>query len=303
MKNDEVKTLQEFLKQFPNIYPEGLVTGYFGPLTEAAVKRFQAKNIIESIGIVGPKTRAKINELITSGTIPKKSEEKIPALTPTPQSGKESLHNEYLPQLTQWANENKIEIVTTKGESLTAIPGIDYIFDAFKKIPPHLLKVFQNETIQLETSGSCWSGGYTSVASDQAVKEKGIKKVPFMLCHPFNEYAAIHEFGHIVAYIGIRNEKSNEFSLGKTDEKIRILRDEYNLIFQVSEDYQTKSFTAPPSGFISIYAAHSELENFAEHFYAYIDNPQYFRERATKEPLLAEKYEFLKTKIFLGKEY
>lgn len=64
---EEVEELQEFLKTFPEIYPEGLVTGYFGPLTEAAVKRFQEKNKIESVGIVGPKTLSKLNELVTEG--------------------------------------------------------------------------------------------------------------------------------------------------------------------------------------------------------------------------------------------
>lgn len=66
-KGDDVKQLQEFLKTFPDVYPDGLVTGYFGPLTEMAVKRFQEKNGIESIGIVGPKTQAKLNELVTVG--------------------------------------------------------------------------------------------------------------------------------------------------------------------------------------------------------------------------------------------
>ncbi|MBI3627574.1 MAG: fibronectin type III domain-containing protein [Candidatus Sungbacteria bacterium] len=49
------------------MYPEGLVTGYFGPLTEAAVKKLQEKQGIEAIGIVGPKTAIKINELLTQG--------------------------------------------------------------------------------------------------------------------------------------------------------------------------------------------------------------------------------------------
>ncbi|MCD6568982.1 peptidoglycan-binding protein, partial [bacterium] len=43
MRGDAVKTLQEGLKQDPSVYPEGLVTGYFGPLTKAAVIRFQEK--------------------------------------------------------------------------------------------------------------------------------------------------------------------------------------------------------------------------------------------------------------------
>lgn len=64
---DDVKGLQIFLSQFPSIYPEGLVTGYFGALTESAVKKWQAQQGIESIGIVGPKTTARINEIIEHG--------------------------------------------------------------------------------------------------------------------------------------------------------------------------------------------------------------------------------------------
>ncbi len=64
---DEVKQLQEFLKQFPDIYPQGLISGYFGPLTEAAVRKFQEKQGIESVGVVGPKTLSKLNELVTEG--------------------------------------------------------------------------------------------------------------------------------------------------------------------------------------------------------------------------------------------
>lgn len=67
MAGDEVKSLQEFLSKFPDVYPEGFVTGYFGPLTEAAVKRWQEKQGIESVGVVGPKTRTKLNELLTEG--------------------------------------------------------------------------------------------------------------------------------------------------------------------------------------------------------------------------------------------
>lgn len=70
-KGDEVRALQSFLKsQGLEIYPEGLVTGYFGSLTKAAVQRFQLKYGIVSgsndpgYGVVGPKTRAKIKELL-----------------------------------------------------------------------------------------------------------------------------------------------------------------------------------------------------------------------------------------------
>ena len=62
---DDVKELQAFLKRFPDIYPEGLVTGYFGSLTETALKRWQERQGLEAAGVVGPKTRAKLNELVT----------------------------------------------------------------------------------------------------------------------------------------------------------------------------------------------------------------------------------------------
>src|SRR3989344_6823903 len=39
--NGEVTKLQQFLKSQSNVYPEGLVTGFFGALTEQAVQRFQ----------------------------------------------------------------------------------------------------------------------------------------------------------------------------------------------------------------------------------------------------------------------
>ena len=67
MTSEEVKILQEMLAADPSIYPEGLVTGYFGSLTEKAVRKFQAKHGIEQVGNVGPKTLAKINALLKSG--------------------------------------------------------------------------------------------------------------------------------------------------------------------------------------------------------------------------------------------
>ncbi len=63
---DDVKQLQEFLAQDKNVYPQGLATGFYGPATEAAVKRFQEKNGIEAVGIVGPKTRAMLSGLTGS---------------------------------------------------------------------------------------------------------------------------------------------------------------------------------------------------------------------------------------------
>src|SRR3990167_5890044 len=43
MSGEDVKTLQTILATDPEIYPEGLITGFFGSLTEKAVKKFQNK--------------------------------------------------------------------------------------------------------------------------------------------------------------------------------------------------------------------------------------------------------------------
>lgn len=74
----EVTELQTYLATNASIYPEGLVTGYFGQLTKAAVQRFQtAEGIISQgtpattgYGRVGPLTRTAINAKIAGGGSP-----------------------------------------------------------------------------------------------------------------------------------------------------------------------------------------------------------------------------------------
>ncbi|HWH16671.1 MAG TPA: peptidoglycan-binding protein [Candidatus Paceibacterota bacterium] len=61
--NGEVSRLQAILAKDPTIYPEGLVTGFYGPATDRAVKRFQVeKGIVTPAspahGVVGPATKA-----------------------------------------------------------------------------------------------------------------------------------------------------------------------------------------------------------------------------------------------------
>lgn len=68
----DVITLQKALNQ-ENVYPEAIYSGYYGTLTEQAVKRFQQKyGIVSSgnaittgYGLFGWTTMAKLNELYT----------------------------------------------------------------------------------------------------------------------------------------------------------------------------------------------------------------------------------------------
>jgi peptidoglycan hydrolase-like protein with peptidoglycan-binding domain len=63
----DVSVLQTFLAMDVTIYPQGLVTGYFGFLTKAAVSNFQSRNGISSVGRVGPQTLPVINAQIAAG--------------------------------------------------------------------------------------------------------------------------------------------------------------------------------------------------------------------------------------------
>lgn len=67
MTGDDVKLLQQILATDPDIYPEGLITGRYGKLTEKAVKKFQQRACLTQVGNVGPKTMERINELLREG--------------------------------------------------------------------------------------------------------------------------------------------------------------------------------------------------------------------------------------------
>lgn len=63
MSGDDVAHVQMYLAQFPDIYPGGTITGYFGALTKEAVKKFQRREGIPDTGFIGPMTRARLNTL------------------------------------------------------------------------------------------------------------------------------------------------------------------------------------------------------------------------------------------------
>ena len=66
-RGDDVSSLQSFLAEDATLYPQGLVTGYFGFLTKAAVANFQSRNGISAVGRVGPQTLPVINAQMAVG--------------------------------------------------------------------------------------------------------------------------------------------------------------------------------------------------------------------------------------------
>ncbi len=72
-QGDDVRALQKYLAADSTLYPEGLISGYFGPKTRKAVGRFQEKYGIAKVGdiaygYVGAKTRAKLLEVSSGGS-------------------------------------------------------------------------------------------------------------------------------------------------------------------------------------------------------------------------------------------
>jgi peptidoglycan hydrolase-like protein with peptidoglycan-binding domain len=65
MSGSDVSALQQFYALDSAIYPEGLVTGYYGALTAAATERFQLKNGLDVVGRVGPLTLSALNAQMT----------------------------------------------------------------------------------------------------------------------------------------------------------------------------------------------------------------------------------------------
>jgi peptidoglycan hydrolase-like protein with peptidoglycan-binding domain len=80
--NPEVTTLQTILVSlgFLKVSP----TGYFGPLTESALKAYQISKGIPPVGVVGPLTRASLNSLTLNSQTVTPPTNPIPPATTTP---------------------------------------------------------------------------------------------------------------------------------------------------------------------------------------------------------------------------
>lgn len=64
MTDEDIAKIQELLATDPAIYPKGLKTGYFGPLTKEALKKFQAKHELEVTGEIDEDTKELLEEYL-----------------------------------------------------------------------------------------------------------------------------------------------------------------------------------------------------------------------------------------------
>jgi peptidoglycan hydrolase-like protein with peptidoglycan-binding domain len=67
MSGDDIKKLQELLATDSTIYPEGKVTGFFGPLTKQAIKRLQERHGHSATGEIDDETHDLLEEYLHEG--------------------------------------------------------------------------------------------------------------------------------------------------------------------------------------------------------------------------------------------
>jgi len=203
------------------------------------------------------------------------------------------------------------------GIQLEEMPRLKDFMSSMNKLPPHLESMLQGEYFYFTTK-KCRSGYVRRLDYfiDQGVHNTkkiyvpggiyptwgGITLEPsvMLLCSLLSEYVTLHEIGHLVDSNGIQYGKGRDFLFKNTDTGIRDLYDEYFKLFEINP---SKLFQEGKSAFLTSYAQTDTEENFAEHFSFYIVFPDEFREKAKLNPVLAEKYEFLKKEIFQGIEY
>lgn len=76
MTGEQVTLLQTALAADPAIYPEGLITGYYGKRTTQAIYRFQKKNGLELTGKFERKTMEHLNKLLENSRITREDGER-----------------------------------------------------------------------------------------------------------------------------------------------------------------------------------------------------------------------------------
>lgn len=96
--NSDIERIQRLLATDSEIYPYGVASGFFGPKTEEAIKNFQARFGLDTVGAIGPATTALLevffnaypDENYPTGVLAKKpavlgvSTTVTPSPTPTP---------------------------------------------------------------------------------------------------------------------------------------------------------------------------------------------------------------------------
>jgi len=121
---------------------------------------------------------------------------------------------------------------------------------------------------------------------------------------PSAKRVLLHEIGHLVDLGRLRSKTFSQKS-AFLDGSTPVFADDpsaqfYAISFLENEKWRPETKV---SDFVSRYAATDPFEDFAESFLFYRENGATFREMAAKNPKLQKKYNFLKNKVFGGREF
>ncbi len=64
--NNDIRKIQTLLATDPEIYPYGVSSGFFGPKTQEGIRNFQARFGLDTVGIIGPATKALLSLFVAA---------------------------------------------------------------------------------------------------------------------------------------------------------------------------------------------------------------------------------------------
>lgn len=167
------------------------------------------------------------------------------------------------------------------------------VYRTLKSLPPEPVSKLKNLTLYFSDDGRRGlGGGSTIILRCQNVTDEELVGV------------LVHEMGHVTD-TGVLNGSAGEGESGYMDGGNVIYKDDpsvefYNLSFKT--DGKIKE-DATEYDFVSGYAMSDPFEDFAETYAYYILHGSEFRKLKETNVTLTAKYNFLKTKVFNGKEY
>ena len=100
---EQVKVLQVALSMNKNIYPSGIVSGYYGQLTSEAVGNFQKKYQLSRTGLMNISAINKFNEVYGN-----KTREYYLGLVPSPEIIQLNTNNNFISPLEEWGKAQQL---------------------------------------------------------------------------------------------------------------------------------------------------------------------------------------------------
>ena len=167
------------------------------------------------------------------------------------------------------------------------------VYKTLESLPPQHASKLKNLTLYFSDSGRRGlGGGSTIILRCQNVTDEELIGV------------LVHEMGHVVDTGSLQGSAENGSS-GFTDGTAPVYSDDPSAEFYAYSYKNEKTVRDDMTevDFVSGYSESDVFEDFAETYAYYVLHGVEFRELAYTNSTLAAKYDFLKNKVFNGKEY